>query len=128
MEMQSPHDPRYLKGIDYFNDCEFFEAHEIWEELWADMEGPSRKFFQGLIQVAVCLHHFGNGNIRGAKKLYHSSTTYLEAYRPVHADLDVDKLLAELERCCAEILASTEEYPKIEMDPETIPEIHLLPA
>jgi predicted metal-dependent hydrolase len=92
------------------------------------MEGPSRKFYQGLIQVTVCLHHFGNGNVRGATKLYNSSTKYLQPYRPVHANLDVDKLLGELKTCCADILASTEEYPKIDMDPETIPEIHLLPT
>ena len=54
----------YLLGIAYFNDCEFFEAHEVWEELWADYQGPSRKFYQGLIQTAVCLYHFGNGNAR----------------------------------------------------------------
>ena len=121
----SPPDPRYLKGIEYFNECEFFEAHEVWEELWADVEGDSRKFYQGLIQVAVCLHHFGNGNIRGAKKLFRSSTDYLRPHAPSYAGLDVDKLLRELEECCAEILASTEEFPKIEIDPEKIPEIHL---
>src|SRR6476469_7449491 len=67
---QAVYDPRYLEGIEHFNRCDFFEAHESWEELWQDYTGPSRKFYQGLIQVAVCLHHFGNGNTRGAKKLY----------------------------------------------------------
>jgi len=119
------HDPRYLKGIEYFNKCEFFEAHEVWEEIWAGTEGDSRKFYQGLIQVAVCLHHFGNGNIRGAKKLFHSSTGYLGPYAPWFAGLDVEKLLKELKECCTEILASTEEFPKVEVDPEKIPEIHL---
>ena len=123
--METKYDPRYLKGIEFFNECEFFEAHDVWEELWADIEGPSRKFYQGLIQVAVCLHHFGNGNIRGAKKLYTTSIQYLEAYRPLFEGLDIEKLLAELKECCAEILASTEEFPKIEIDPEKIPEIHL---
>lgn len=126
MEEQTSQDPRYLKGIEYFNACEFFEAHEVWEDLWAEIEGPSRKFYQGLIQVAVCLHHFGNGNVRGARKLYGSSTKYLQTYRPVHCGLDVDKLVNELTTCCAEILASTDEYPEIEIDPESIPEIHLL--
>jgi len=123
----SPHDPRYLKGIEFFNDCEFFEAHDVWEELWADIQGTdnSRKFYQGLIQVAVCLHHFVNGNIRGAKKLFITSTDYLEPYAPKYAELDVDKLIKDLEYCCEEILASTEEFPKIEIDPEKIPEIHL---
>jgi predicted metal-dependent hydrolase len=120
------YDPHYLQGIEHFNVCDFFEAHEVWEELWTDYQGPLRKFYQGLIQVAVALHHFGNGNIRGAKKLYHSSRAYLEPYRPICEGLDLDKLLAEMERCFAEILASTEEYPKIEVDAELIPEIHLI--
>lgn len=120
-----PYDPRYLEGIEHFNRCDFFEAHEVWEELWQDYSGPSRKFYQGLIQVAVCLHHFGNGNIRGAIKLYHGSRSYLEPYRPMHEGLDLDKLLAEFEACCREILASTEEFPKIEIVPDLIPEIHL---
>lgn len=122
---ETTYDPKYLAGIEFFNQCEFFEAHEAWEELWTDYSGPARKFYQGLIQVAVCLHHFGNGNIRGAKKLFHSSTAYLEPYRPFYEGIDVDKLLAELRTCCAEILASEEEFPKIEIAADLIPEIHL---
>ncbi len=117
----------YLEGIRYFNDCEFFESHEVWEELWADEHGPDRKFYQGLIQVAVALHHFGNGNIRGARKLYHSSRSYLETYRPLHLGLDLEKLFREMENCFSEVLASQEEYPEIEIDAERIPEIQLDP-
>jgi predicted metal-dependent hydrolase len=122
---ETAHDPRYLEGIEHFNKCDFFEAHEVWEELWADTQGPPRRFYQGLIQVAVCLHHFGNGNIRGAKKLYHGCRGYLEAYRPKYLDLDLDKLFAQLEICCREILESKEEFPKIDIVPDLIPEIHL---
>ncbi|RIK83619.1 MAG: DUF309 domain-containing protein [Planctomycetota bacterium] len=123
-----PYDPLYLQGIEHFNVCDFFEAHEVWEDLWTDYQGPLRKFYQGLIQVAVALHHFGNGNIRGAKKLYHSSRAYLEPYRPRCEGIDLDKLFVEMERCFADILSSTEEYPQIEVDPELIPEIHLVEA
>jgi len=124
--MPAEHDPRYLEGIEHFNKCDFFEAHEVWEELWADYSGPSRKFYQGLIQVAVCLHHFGNGNIRGAKKLYYGCRGYLEPYLPQYEGLDLAKLLAQLETCCREILESKEEFPKIEIVPDLIPEIHLV--
>jgi len=119
--------PLYLKGIEYFNDCEFFESHEVWEELWADTQGSSRKFYQGLIQVAVALHHFGNGNIRGARKLYHSSRAYLEPYGPVFQGLSVAAFLEQFERCFVDVLASTEQFPKIEIVPDSIPEIHLDP-
>ena len=119
------YDPRYLEGIEHFNKCDFFEAHEAWEELWADTQGSERRFYQGLIQVAVCLHHFGNGNIRGAKKLYFGCRGYLEDYRPNYLGVDLDKLLAQLETCCREILDSQEEFPRIEIVPDLIPEIHL---
>jgi len=122
---EAAYDPRYLQGIEHFNKCDFYEAHEVWEELWADTSGPSRRFFQGLIQVAVCLHHFGNGNIRGAKKLYVGCRGYLEDYRPKYLGLDLDKLLTQLETCCREILDSKEEFPQIEIVPDLIPEIHL---
>ncbi|HEY2895024.1 MAG TPA: DUF309 domain-containing protein [Pirellulales bacterium] len=122
---EAPYDPRYLEGIEHFNKCDFYEAHEVWEELWADYQGTSRRFYQGLIQVAVCLHHFGNGNTRGAKKLFYSSRGYLDDYRPQHLGVDLDKLLTQLEICCRDILESKEEFPKVEIVPDLIPEIHL---
>ena len=127
MTPAEPYDPRFVEGVKLFNECEFFEAHDVWEELWSDYQGPARKFYQGMIQVAVCLHHFGNGNTRGAKKLYHGCRGYLQDYRPHYMGVDLDKLFTELERCCTEILESTEEYPQAEIVPDLIPEIHLDP-
>jgi uncharacterized protein len=121
------YDPRYLEGIKYFNDCEYFEAHEVWEDLWTEYQGPLRRFYQGLIQLAVCLHHFGNGNVRGAKKLYFSCSKYLKQYPDQHEGIDLAKLLSQLDVCCAELLDCAEEFPDLELDPELIPEIHLDP-
>lgn len=116
----------YAAGIRFFNECEFFEAHETWEELWTEYRGPARRFYQGLIQAAVALHHFGNGNIRGAKKVYVSSRAYLDDYRPAYLGLDLETFLNQYERCFVDVLATTEEFPSIVVDPETIPEIHLV--
>lgn len=122
------YDPRYLQGIALFNDYEFFESHDIWEELWSEERGEPRKFYQGLIQMAVCLHHFGNGNIGGARKLYHSSRKYLEPYRPKYLGIDLDRVFKQFDACCAEIIASDERYPKIEINADLIPEIRLEPS
>jgi predicted metal-dependent hydrolase len=127
MSHDADYAPQYLEGIARFNECDFYESHEIWEALWADSKGPSRKFYQGLIQAAVALHHFGNGNIRGARKLYHTTRSYLESYRPAHLGLDLEKFLQEFERCFASVNASDEEFPQIEIEPDLIPEIHLNP-
>lgn len=121
------YDPLYLKGIAYFNACEFFEAHEVWEELWKEYSGDLRLFYKGLIQAAVALHHFGNGNIRGARKVYRSSRGYLEQYRPTCLGLNLDKFLSQFDTCFADVAASQEEYPRIELNPELIPEIWLEP-
>ena len=128
-----PHDAEsddslYDQGIRYFNDCEFFEAHEVWEELWTEYRGPLRKFYQGLIQAAVALHHFGNGNIRGAKKVYLSSRGYLETFQPACRGIDLEAFLGQMDQCFAAVMAATEEFPKLEIEPDLIPEIHLDPA
>ena len=122
------YDPLYLAGIEHFNVCDFFEAHETWEELWTEYRGPARKFYQGLIQVAVALHNFGNGNIRGAKKFYLTSLNYLNEYPAIYMGLDLDAFRKQYAECFAEVLASDEEYPQLEIVPDLIPEIHLQPS
>ena len=125
---ETVYDPLYLEGIEHFNRCDFFESHETWEELWTEYRGPSRKFYQGLIQAAVALFHFGNGNIRGAKKLYYSTVAYLEPYKPKHMGLDLDQFLQQFGTCLAEVAVCNEEkFPKIDINAELIPEIHLDP-
>lgn len=121
------YDPLYLQGIAYFNACEFFEAHEVWEDLWKSYTGELRLFYKGLIQAAVALHHFGNGNIRGARKVYGSSRGYLAQYGPMCNGLDVEKFLTEFDACFAEVAATDEQFPQIELNPELIPEIWLNP-
>ena len=121
------YDPRYLEGIRCFNERDFFEAHEAWEELWLDCEDQDRRFYQGLIQFAVCLHHFGNGNTIGARKLYTSGRAYLERYSASYRGLDIQALVTGLETCCSGILEG-KDYPDVKIDPSQIPEIHLPPA
>ena len=103
--------PLYLKGIEYFNECEFFEAHDTWEELWTEYRGSARKYYQGLIQAAVALHHFGNGNTRGARKVYRTSRAYLVEYAPSYIGLDLEKFLAQYDQCFAELNSSDEDPP-----------------
>ena len=121
------YEPLYLEGIEKFNDCDYYESHEVWETLWTEYRGPSRKFYQGMIQAAVALYHFGNGNIRGARKVHSSVHGYLEAFAPRHLGLDVTAFLADFDRCLAEVAASTEDCPDIQLNPDLLPEIHLDP-
>ena len=88
----------YLKGIEHFNRHEFFEAHDIWEELWREMKGDdTRTFYHGLINAAVALHHYRNGNISGAGRQWAYCHEHLQGFRPRHLGLDVDEFLGRLE-------------------------------
>jgi hypothetical protein len=39
--------------------------------------------------------------------------------------MDLDRFLTQFEECFAEVIASQEEFPRIEIVPDRIPEIHL---
>jgi hypothetical protein len=129
--MESPgasYDPRYLAGVVCFNRGDYFEAHELWEDLWAEAAGADRRFYQGLIQAAVGLCHFCNGNLRGAVKLYHSSRDYLGRVEAPHLGLDVAAFRAGMERCFAELLASPAPERSLAPAEELLPDIVLEPA
>jgi uncharacterized protein len=121
------YDPRYLAGVLLFNRGDFFEAHEAWEELWMDTAGPDKAFYQGLLQAAVGLCHFCNGNVRGAVKLYHSSRDYLRRYGPGHLGLDLADFGRQMERCFADLLALPEPDRRVEPQEELIPTLTLAP-
>ncbi len=90
-------DPRFLTGITLFNAGEYFEAHEVWEELWMDCPSAERRFYQALIQAAVAVYHFGRGNTAGSTRLFHSGRRYMEPFRPSFLGLDVDEFWRTME-------------------------------
>ena len=62
----------YIEYLYYFNvERDYYECHEVMEEYWL-REGKNR-LLQSLLQVAVGLYHFRNGNISGAIKLFKQS-------------------------------------------------------
>src|SRR2546425_6740708 len=122
------YDPRYLAGIVLFNRGDFFEAHEVWEALWIETFTADKKFYQALIQAAVGLCHFCNGNVRGAVKLYRSSRDYMQRYGSPFMGLDQTRFWREMESCFAPLLATAEPPPGITPDEELIPTIELDPS
>jgi hypothetical protein len=119
--------PRYLAGVLFFNAGDYFEAHEVWEDLWAESHGDDRRFVQGLIQAAVGLFHFGNGNLGGAAKLYRSSRDYMGPVGSPFWGLDVDDFWRQMERCFAPVLAEGRPDPAARPTPGLLPSIDLDP-
>lgn len=120
---------QYLEGIRLFNQEDFFECHDILEELWSETLGEEKKFIQGLIQAAIALFHFGNENYGGAKKLYLTSTKLLANYGDEYMGLALQRFLDDFAACFAELLQNTESYPTtVALRDELVPKLHLVGA
>lgn len=117
-------DPRIDEGIRLFNAREFFACHDVIEDFWSELVCPQKPFFQGLIQTAVGLFHFEEGNYGGAKRMYLSGRTYMRPFAPTIAGIDVTGLLSQLDACFAELCQPRTHYPtNLQIDPKLIPVI-----
>lgn len=111
-----------LQGIREFNNRQWFECHETVEDLWIGETGEVRDFYQGLIQIAVALHHWRNGNFGGAISLLKGGAGYLRHVSEACQWVDVAALIADADR----MRAALEELGRERMDaldPALIPTI-----
>jgi len=86
----------YFRGISLFNHAQFFEAHEVLEDVWRATAGEEKRFLQGLIQVAVAFHHYSTGNKVGARSLLGRSARNLAAYPENFGGIQLASLLETL--------------------------------
>lgn len=82
-------------GVDQFNQQQFYACHDTLEALWMEAIESDKKFYQGILQIAVALHHLENHNWRGAVILLGEGMSRLQGYRPDYADIDLERLLAQ---------------------------------
>ncbi|MFQ5696189.1 MAG: DUF309 domain-containing protein [Terriglobia bacterium] len=86
----------FRRGLDCFNRRQFFECHEVLEEIWLEEPPEEKPFYQGLVQVAAAFHHFQRGNRRGARSLLRAGAAKLRRYPPEHNGLDLAAVLAQV--------------------------------
>lgn len=94
------------RGVVLFNHADFFEAHEVLEDLWRALSrgSPMKKHAQGLVQLAVAFHHESRGNFEGARSVLERAVRNLKGAEESFPDLDLDELrgqLAQWQDCLA---------------------------
>ncbi len=109
-------DPRFKKGLELFNRQEFFECHEVIEALWLETPGedPRRDLYKGVIQAAAAIYQHNRGILSGALGLHKTSVQYLKKYQPRTLNLNVEKLVRDLNHFFKE--CDKETIPKLEFD------------
>ena len=87
----------FQEGMKQYKAMDYFEAHEVWEDLWSDYYLEDRKFVQGLIQLAVSFVHIGNGNLIGAKNLLRKCKEKFNEFTGIHRGIQINILLNQIE-------------------------------
>ncbi|ACM19682.1 protein of unknown function DUF309 [Geotalea daltonii FRC-32] len=93
----------FILAVDQFNRGEWFICHETLEELWAGESGSARDLYQGILQVAVALHHWQEENYAGAVFLLGQAVKLLRHVEPVCRGVDVTEMIAKCERLRTEM-------------------------
>src|SRR6201996_2167204 len=130
-------DPRYQGFFTCFNEQQYYEAHDVLEDLWLERRGEHYLFFKGLIQVAGAFVHLQKQflhpthpkharRMRPAVRLFQLAAKNLSAFVPRHLQLDVAAILDLCERQSAAIVAGN--YDQNPWQPANAPQLHLLNA
>ncbi|MEL6929634.1 MAG: DUF309 domain-containing protein [Cyanobacteria bacterium J06600_6] len=87
--------PEFERGIAEFNQQQFYACHDTLEAIWVDAEEADKRFYQGILQVAVGCYHLSNDNLRGAIILLGEAVRRLCDYQPDYESIDVEQLLEQ---------------------------------
>jgi uncharacterized protein len=95
--------PEFWQGIAEFNREEFYACHDTLEAIWMEASEPDKRFYQGILQIAVGCYHLNNLNWRGAVILLGEGIKRLSDYQPDYEAIDVSRLLADSSRLLQEL-------------------------
>jgi predicted metal-dependent hydrolase len=100
-------DAHYLGFFECFNQEQFFEAHEVLEELWLPQRGgPQDRFYKGLIQLAGAFVHVQKNRLQPACALLRLARGNLEIYPTPHERLDIAGVLSTIDSFLAVLSAA----------------------
>lgn len=130
-------DPRYQGFFTCFNAQQYYEAHDVLEDLWLSARDENYLFFKGLIQVAGAFVHLQKQflhpehpkhrpRLRPGVRLFELAMRNLAPYGPRHLYLDVAALLEMCERYVAQIVEA--KFERNPWQPAGAPQLHLSPA
>ncbi len=76
--LQDEHHANWVRGVQDFNQANYWEAHESWEAIWLTVVGDAKHFYAGLILLAAALHKARNmNNPRGGRRNYAKALAHL---------------------------------------------------
>lgn len=127
-------DARYQGYFVCFNRQEYYEAHDVLEDLWLQTRDESYHFYKGLIQVAGAFVHLRKQFLRPdhpkdgrrlhpAVRLFRLGAANMQPYGPTYLSLDVSAVCRMCHQYAEEIVAC--DFTRNPWSPDTAPTLHL---
>jgi predicted metal-dependent hydrolase len=85
-----------IKGLELFNQGEYFEAHELLEEAWNEDETPARELYRAVLQAAVAYLQIERGNFNGAMKMFLRLRQWIAPLPDQCRGIDIGQLKADV--------------------------------
>lgn len=104
------------RGLDLIRRGAYFRAHEELELAWRAAAAAERDFYQGLVHVAVAWYQAGRGNRVGCERQLEKARRRLAPYAPSHEGVDIDGLLAQVDRAAETVAGGSLELDAVEPD------------
>jgi predicted metal-dependent hydrolase len=113
-------------GIDEFNAGNFFEAHEIWEDIWRlTLDKRREQFYRALIQTAVTLELLRRGRAVGVRQVFLTSQKLFKGLPPIFMGLDIAGHIENIRHAIEPALLDLTSR-EIQIDPARLFQINLL--
>ncbi|MBX3396261.1 MAG: DUF309 domain-containing protein [Phycisphaerae bacterium] len=80
----------FHEGLLRYNEQDYFEAHDIWEEAWSQVQDRRREqFYRALIRSAVCMVLLQSGRAVGARQVFVDCVETFAGLPPVFMGLNI---------------------------------------
>jgi len=95
--------PAAIKGMQLFNQGEYWLAHEALEEAWKDETGSVRELYRAILQTGVAYLHITRGNYIGAVKVYGKVQKWIQPWPDVCRGIEIGQLRQDLNTVIEEV-------------------------
>ncbi|MBV9463618.1 MAG: DUF309 domain-containing protein [Verrucomicrobiae bacterium] len=115
-------DAHYLGYFECFNAQEYYEAHDVLEDLWLEQKSSRLyDFYKGLIQLAGAFVHLKNSKLSPAARLFLLARKNISRYPAETEGLDVPALISRIDEWVSVLERS--EYRESPYNPKHPPRI-----
>ncbi len=90
--------PEAIKGIQLFNQRDYWLAHEALETAWLEEHSIIRALYKGILQSGVMYLQIQRNNLIGAMKMHKRSQVWLAPWPEICRGVNVGKLKRDRDR------------------------------